>query len=328
MFTLAPSVRLRYAVFIALALSINIVDGTLTRSAGDPRRQLILAIASSFDIVLVVVAVYYWLLVRAGIRTKLSMIMVTLLAIIRAGFLFPSGSVKMIVAGICELALIGIAMIYVQQVRKADRETEVDPVEAIKTAVQTMLPLPVAGNALAAELAILYYAFFSWRAKPHVPVNTQAFTDYKKVGQVDLLSVLPIACVLETIPVHLLLQRWNSAAAWAVTGLSAYGLIWLVGLARSFRLRPTLIAQDYLYLRYGLIFQLKVPRSFIACSRRAVADDALFAVPRKTQPTHYIEFVREVTAEGLFGFQRSLTRVALTFDDQLAFERVLPQTSG
>ena len=51
---LAQKARLRYAVFIALALLINTVDGILTRSAGDDGRRLILAIASSFDIVLIV----------------------------------------------------------------------------------------------------------------------------------------------------------------------------------------------------------------------------------------------------------------------------------
>ena len=231
----------------------------------------------------------------------------------------------MIVAGICELGFIGIVMIYVQRVRKTSLETEADPVAAIRTTVRTILPVPIAVNALTAELAMLYYALFSWRAKRHIPANTQAFTNYKKAGQVDLLSVLPIVCVLETIPVHLLLQRWNSAVAWAATGLSAYALLWLVGLARSFRLRPTLIAQDSVCFRYGLIFQLQAPRALIACSRRAVADDTQFAVPRKTEPNHYIEFVREVTAEGLFGFQRQLTRVALTLDDQLAFERALSE---
>jgi hypothetical protein len=208
-----------------------------------------------------VAALYYWILVRTGARTKSSMILVTLLAMIRAGFLFPDGSVKLIVGPICELGFVAIVLMYIQQVRKTNRETETDPVEAIRTTIRTILPLPVAVNALTAEFAIVYYALFSWRAKPHVPANSQAFTDYEKIGRVDLLSVLPIACVLETVPVHLLLQRWNSAVAWAATILSAYTLIWLVGLARSFRLRPSLIARDYVYLRYGLIFQLHVPRT-------------------------------------------------------------------
>lgn len=238
---------------------------------------------------------------------------------VRATFLFPTGTVRVIVAGICEFGFVGIVMIYVQQVRKVGRETQGDPVEALRTTLRRILPFPIAVNALTAELAILNYGAFSWRPKPHVPVNAQAFTDYKKIGQADLFSVLPIACVLEAIPAHLLLQRWNSALAWAATSLSGYALIWLVGLARSFRLRPTLIAEDYVHLRHGLIFQLQVPREFIACSPRTVADDRQFAVPGRSEPTHCIEFVREVTAERLFGFQRPLTRVALTFDDQLAF---------
>ena len=51
-------------------------------------------------------------------------------------------------------------MIYVQQIRKASREAEADPVEAIRSAVRTILPVPIAVNALTAELAILYDALF------------------------------------------------------------------------------------------------------------------------------------------------------------------------
>ena len=323
---LAQRSRLRYAAFIALALAINTIDGMITRSAGDGRRQLILALASSFDIVFVVVALYYWLLARTGIRTNASMIVVGLLAVARAGFLFPAGGVKIVLAGVCELGFIGFVMICIQRFRKANRQREADPLDAIRTTVRTILPVPIAVNALSGELAALYYALFSWRAEPHAPPDAQAVTAYKKAGQVDLLTVLPIACVLEMIPTHLLLQRWSAGGAWVATAVSAYGLIWMVGVARSFRLRPTLIDGDYVHLRYGLIFQLQVPRSLIARSRRAVTDDIQFAVPRNTEPTHCLEFAREVTAEGLFGFQRRLTRVALAFDDPVAVDRALSDT--
>lgn len=310
------TVRLRHGTFIALALLINIVDGTLTRSATDPQHRLILASASCFDVVVVVLALYYWLLVRPRIRTISSMIMIGLLAVLRASFLFPNGGrAKMLVAGVCELGFIAILIIYVQQTRKITPETDADPVAAIRTAVRRLLPLPVAVNAVTAELAILYYALFSWRAKPHIPANAQAFTNYKRIGRVDLLGVLPVACVLEIIPVHLLLERCNSAIAWTVTCLSAYAVIWVVGLARSFRLRPTFVTDHYVCLRYGLIFQLQAPWGRIACIRRAEANDIRFAVPRKSEPSHCIEFVGEMTAEGLFGFQRRLTRVAVTLDD-------------
>jgi hypothetical protein len=325
--TATGRVRFRYAVFITLALLVNIVDSTLIRSAVDPHRQLVLAIASSFDLVVVVPALYHSLLVRTRIRTKSSMIMLTLLATMRASFLFPNGAgMKTIMAAVCELAFIAILGIHIQQTRKGTREESADPMAVIRRAVAALLPLPVAINALTAELTILYYAFCSWGAKPHIPANAQPFTNHKRAGRADLLALLPIVCVFEIIPVHLLLQRWNSALSWIATALSAYALTWRMGLARSFRLRPTLVAHDYMYLRYGLIFQLQVPRPLIACVRGAEASDAQFAVPRNSEPTHCIEFVRELTAEGLFGFQRRLTRVALTFDDQLAFEQAVHQT--
>ena len=113
-------------------VNINIVEGTLTRSADDARRQLILAVAGSFDVIIIVAALYYWLLVRAGIRTRASMIVVTLIATARAAFLFPNGGTpKMFVAAIGELGFIAIVMIYVRRVRRANQKTETDPAAVI-----------------------------------------------------------------------------------------------------------------------------------------------------------------------------------------------------
>lgn len=320
--------QVRYAAFVVAALLINILDRTLIRSEGDPRRQVILALAASVDVVIVVTALYYWLLVRPGLRTNASMIAVIVLSVIRAGSLFPARSVKVLVAGVCEMLILAFVVIYTRRITRVRRDAEVDPVEAIRTAVQTVLPIPIAVNGLTAELSILYYALFSWGAKPHVPVDAQPLTNYKKIGQAELLGTLPIACAVEMIPVHLLLDRWNSALAWAVTGLSVYASIWLVGVARSFRLRPTLIWRDRIYLRYGLLFQVQVPRALIACTGRALPKHRQFAVPRRADPTHYIEFSREVTAGGLFGFQRRVKGVALASDDQLAFERRVGQSEA
>ncbi len=121
---------------------------------------------------------------------------------------------------------------------------------------------------------------------PRVARNTRPFTNYKEPAK-------PICWVCYHLPACL-----NSTIAWAATALSVY-------------------------LRYGLMFQLQAPRALIACIRRADASDAQFAVPRRAEPSHCIEFTRELTAKGLFGFQRRLTRVALTLDDPLAFEQAL-----
>ncbi len=313
-------------MFLLLALSINFVDSMLTRSADESERRLILAIASTFDLVIVVTALYYWLLVRPGIRAQTSLIVVALLGVVRATYLYPNArALKIVVVGLCEAALIGFAVIQVRRQNLRSLERNLDPVEALRTALQSLLPVPAVVSALAAELGIWYYAVFSWRSKPHAPAGTQPFTIYRRVGQAELLGVLPLACALEVVPVHLLLKNWSSMLAWIATGLSLYSLIWVVGIARAFWLRPTLAAREYIHLRYGLFFQLRVPREMILSVRGARADDSGFAVPRRSQPSVCIEFARPMNAEGLFGIRRPVSRAALTPDDQQGFENALAQ---
>ena len=48
-------------------------------------------------------------------------------------------------------------------------------------------------------------------------------------------------------------------AAWIVTVLDLYGVLWLVGDYHALRLRPTRIDDDTLVLSYGLRWRASIP---------------------------------------------------------------------
>jgi hypothetical protein len=52
---------------------------------GDP----VIATAAVFDLTITTAALYYWLLVRPGLRSRTTMYLVALLGLFRAAFLFP-----------------------------------------------------------------------------------------------------------------------------------------------------------------------------------------------------------------------------------------------
>jgi hypothetical protein len=76
--------RFRYAAFFLLMVSINLVDGMMVRSIADPGRRAIAAAGATFDVVAVVGALYYWMLVRSGIRASGSMVAVALVGALHA----------------------------------------------------------------------------------------------------------------------------------------------------------------------------------------------------------------------------------------------------
>ncbi len=331
MFISAGNHRVRYVAFVLSMLTINLIDGVLVRSIADPGRRMIVAAGATFDVVVVVSALYYWMLVRPRIRAPGSVAAIAATGILRATFFYPHGTAATaVVAVLCEAGLIGYVISQVRRkirVRAGDAGNT-DPVEAIGAALSGVILVPGLARLIAAELGILYYALFSWRSKPHVPADAQSFSIHERAGQADVLRALPILCALEIVPAHLILKHGSPALAWIITGLSFYGMIWLVGLARAFRLRPVLVGRDYLLLRYGLLFQLCVPKAAIARVRRAESGDGKFAVPRRSEPTLCIELVEVLDAAGPLGKRKRMTRVAFTPDDAPAFERALAGLTG
>ena len=84
--------RTRYAVFFLLAVTINIIDGAITRSVSDTSKRTLVAAAASVDLIVVVSAIYYWLLVRVGIRSRESLIPIFLLGVLHASLLYPNAT--------------------------------------------------------------------------------------------------------------------------------------------------------------------------------------------------------------------------------------------
>lgn len=311
--------RIRYTAFLLFALAINWGDQAIVRSVADPARRMAVSAAATVDLVVVVCAIYFWLLVRPGIRGRVSLIPIALLGALRATFLYPNArTLAAFAAGACEVALIAFVVIQVRaKTRRHPGTRDGDAVDLLRASLEPILP--GAARFLAAELGIFYYALFSWRANPYVPQDAQAFSIHKKGGHADLLYIVAFASTMEIVPLHLLLHHWSPLAAWIATSLSLYGTIWLIGLARSIALRPVLVGPDYLDVKFGLLFRLRVPRQSIAAVRRPGTADAATVVPRRSDPNICIEFVHVLDAEGPFGLRRPVHRLALSLDEDADF---------
>jgi hypothetical protein len=308
--------RTRYAAFLLLAVTINVVDSAITRCIADPGKRALVAAAASADLVLVVSVLYYWLLVRPGIRGRGSLAPVLLLGALHASMLYPDARLPAVsVGGMCEAGLIGYL---IAQVRKASRRQarEKDPVDAVRSALEAVLRAPAAARLIALELSVLYYALFSWRTRPHIPAGARAFTLYKKSGPVELFYVIALVSLREAVPVHLLIGHWSRLWAWIATSVSLYGMVWMIGVARSISLRPPLVGPDYLDLKFGLLFRLRLRHGDIATVRLAGGAEATGAValPRGSQPNVCIELTRTLDAEGPLGIRKKVNRIALAVD--------------
>jgi hypothetical protein len=289
--------------FLALALAIN-VAATMIAS-----RHPQLAAPAALDMTVTVTALYYWLIVRPGLRPRKSLLFVALLGLLRASFAFPH-----LVPG-REFIAAALELLVMGTLAKVFLSAGDDPVSGIQTSLAGIVPFGTAGRALAGELSVLYYAF-AWRAKSHVPAGARPFTMHKTSGIADLMLVIAPFSLLEIFPVHLLAAHWSRPLAWILTGFSLYGALWIFALGRSFALRPGFVTESEILVRFGLAFSLRIPKDCIETVQREPIADAM-RVPRNSVPNVYIRFKQPLDAERMLGFKKSVSAIALCVDGPL-----------
>jgi hypothetical protein len=298
--------------FLVLALLISVMAGAAPRMVSNPTHYRRIAFAASIDMTLTVTALYYLLVVRPGIRGRMSMVFVALLGLLRASFAFPSvvPNREFILAAV-ECAVIAVAILALRNARGAD------PLERIQGAVASIVPNGAVSRAVAGELSALYYAF-AWRARVDAPSDARVFTLHWNSGARDLFLIIGFASLIEVPAVHLVASHWSRLAAWILTGLGVYAAVWILAVCRSLRLRPGYVTGAEVVIRLGLLFSLRVPKNCIrAIGRRGklVSGDDFLVLPRFAEPNVFIEFTTPVTAERLFGLRRAVAAIGLCVDD-------------
>ena len=311
----APARRLNpQLTFVGLAILVNAVVSSLAHNVTDPTRHRAVEFAATADMTVTVSALYYWLVVRPGLRPKVSVLFIALMGLLRASFAFPDVIPgKALIAGGGEVLLIAALVV---GFRRGWRVKADDPVERIQEVLSGLIPIPAAARALAGELSVLYYAF-AWRARPHEPEGSRAFTLHARSGFSDLILFAGLASLLEVVPVHMVTAHWSGTAAWILTAMSLYGALWAFALSRSFALRPTLVTADALLVRFGLLFSLRILlTSLRGVSRKPVPGAHI--VPRNADPSFYLEFTEPLEASLLLGLTKQISSVGLSADDSEA----------
>jgi hypothetical protein len=129
-----------------------------------------------------------------------------------------------------------------QQFRRATQERWV-------VAASELLPAPLVLLA-AAELRLLHLALFRWGAAPDVPAGCRGFAYHRHLT--PMAATLLSLQVIEVAIHHLLLAHWSRWGAYILFVVSDVGLIYMVGLIKSFRLRPILLTPEGVQVRTGI----------------------------------------------------------------------------
>lgn len=303
---------LRWKLFWGAAVSINLIGWWMVHAVPKPA----VAVGAALDVAVTAPALYFLLIVRAGLQPLASMVPLCLLALLRASYIAPGlAAARPWLSVGAEMAVLALIATRVRRGLRASGAG--DMLERLEAAALEIVPARRVAAVLATEIALFYYAFFAWHRKPETPAGARAFSIHQQSGVAALFGMLAGVGAMEAALVHLVVMRWSPAAAWVLTAVSAYGSVWLIGMSRAFALRPVLVIGREVLVRGGMMWTVRVPVEAIASIDFTGEFD--LKVPPASEPTLVIRLTEPLTAHGMYGMTRRVSRLGIGVDDPAGF---------
>ncbi len=181
---------------------------------------------------------------------------------------------------------------------------------------------------LAIEFRVWYYALLHRSHNQIVLEGDQHFSSHRKdANQADQLAF--IFLVLLELPVlHLVLHSYGlETLAWVLSGLSLYGLLFLIAEYRATALRPVSLTEHELIIRRGVWGLRRVPLSCIAnvtIHRGAMARTTHTEIyDANREPNIVLNLQPGTVFIGRIGGQKIPQQIALGLDEPERFQAAL-----
>ncbi|WP_335872651.1 hypothetical protein [Bacillus sp. 2205SS5-2] len=196
-----------------------------------------------------------------------------------------------------------------------------DYLEVVELALKPKLGKGFILNAVLTELSVIYYSTFIWFKKPkNIPYGS--FTYHKESQIKTVVMLFLILIIVESVFFHFLFQMWSVVAAWIVTILNIYALLYIIGLYNSVKFLPHLIKQDSLIIRLGFQSSIVVDLADIESIKPSKEYDIFEKTTEKTyysllkidSPQYEIALKEPVVMKGSYGKKTLVNSVVFRAD--------------
>lgn len=328
---IATRSSLSLLVFVGIALGVYVTAAAVAGRLAAVERAGIVAVALTLDMVIIVPAVFYLLVVRRRNLPVVTLAPVFVLSVVAASRVLPADHQQLvrsleIVAFPAELGLLGwVGWRAARAVRRARRDAPADPLEQFRLAAFQLTRNERIAAVFAMEIGVFYYALASWWARPHVPVGAIAITQHRRSSHGGTVVVLLLVLAAEGWAVHAVLREWNALVAWLFTASTVYAALWLIADYRATVLRPTLSREHDLLIRAGFRATLSVPRACIADAGRTKPPygKQCLSLTFLRAPARWVTLSEPLFARGPYGFRRQVRAIGFEPDAIAAFDRML-----
>jgi len=193
------------------------------------------------------------------------------------------------------------------------------------SAVSEMFPTALVRLAIA-ELTVIRMALFRWGGPADVPTNARAFAYHKHLT--PMCATLLALSAIEIAVYHLLVGHCSRIATIVMFILSDVGLVYLVGLIKSFRFRPVLLTPEGVRVRAGFLIDQLVPFDAIVAVDSAfigeeVRDEGTLNAALLAWPNIMLRLDRPLPRRSLLKKRVAFSRVAFRLDDPEPFIRLV-----
>lgn len=319
------------ALFAAVVVGVYATSLAVVGQLQHLERASVVAIGLTLDLVVIVPFAYYLLVVRRRNVPAITLAPVFVLSAVAASRILPDqqqGTLEVfeVLAVPLELTLIGwIAWRGTKALRRARGDKSADPLEQFHRAAFELTRNDRVASILATELAIPFYALGAWRAQPHAPMGTVAFSHHRRSGHAGIVLVFLLVLSIEGAAVHLLLLQWSALAAWIFTIGTAYGALWLIADYRATVLRPILVDDNGITLRAGIRCTLQIPHERIAevGHRSLPKGKDIVNLTLLGKPDVWLTLSEPMLALGPYGLRRCVRAVGIQPDMAEYFRQAL-----
>lgn len=329
--TRTPALRSPAALFTLSASAVVAVALVLVRTQLFALHADVASWGLTFDLTITIPLLYYVFVIRSGKAKPITIAPLFVVCTSIAALILPRGQqaflhqLKFVAAPLDIVTIVLIAR-RIAAMRRAGTAPD-NVYDRISRASHAIFGNRVA-DFVTAEVTLIYYSLFAWRAQPRVSADATAITFHKRSEWGTIVACILVLIAFESVGAHLLVQHWSAKAAWIVTCLDVYGALWLIGDFHALRLRPTLARADAIEFRLGMRWNVTIDRSNIA-SIDAVQSEAdwksktTLKLAMLEEPRTLIRLKEPVLATGLAGLTKRIDSIAVLPDDPAEFERAL-----
>lgn len=187
--------------------------------------------------------------------------------------------------------------------------------------LQSKLKFPLLYRLLKNELFVVFYGFFARHFPPvyKQPANT---VSYAKAANAKDVFWLVFIAQIPTLPlIHFILDKeGNAFAAWGVTTLTLWSVIYYLAQTQAVKWRPIEVSDSHLHFKFGLACYADIPLVNIKSVSRLNPNDRYdylshYVTPMGSNKNTILEFDSKMTFYSAYGLSKKRKKAVICVDN-------------